>query len=77
MKDFRLKAVRLRDFDSAQICVGGVKLSEIDPQTLECRSEDLKGIYLAGELIDVDGPCGGYNLQWAWSSGYVAGKHAS
>ena len=77
MKDFRLKAVRLRDFDSAQICVGGVKLSEIDPQTLECRSEDLKGIYLAGELIDVDGPCGGYNLQWAWSSGYVAGMHAS
>ena len=35
-----------------------------------------KGLYMAGELVDVDGTCGGYNLQWAWSSGYVAGLHA-
>ena len=77
LKDFRLQAIRLRRFDSAQVCVGGVKVTELDPDTLECLSEDLKGIYLTGELIDVDGPCGGYNLQWAWSSGYTAGTHAA
>ena len=77
LKDFSLQATGLRDFDSTQVCVGGVRVTELNPQTLECRSEDLKGIYLTGELIDVDGPCGGYNLQWAWSSGYTAGMHAS
>jgi predicted flavoprotein YhiN len=52
-------------------------VTELDPMTLECRSQDLRGIYLTGELIDVEGPCGGYNLQWAWSSGYTAGVHAA
>lgn len=77
LKNFRLKALRLRGFDSAQVCVGGVRVTELDARTLECRSDDLKGIYLTGELIDIDGPCGGYNLQWAWSSGYTAGTHAA
>ena len=77
LKNFRLKATGLRGFDSAQVCVGGVKVTELDPMTLECRSQDLRGIYLTGELIDVEGPCGGYNLQWAWSSGYTAGVHAA
>ena len=77
LKHFTLKASRLREFDSAQVCVGGVRTTELNPDTLECVSEDLKGIYLAGELIDIDGPCGGYNLQWAWSSGYTAGLHAA
>lgn len=76
LKDFRLQANGLRGFDSAQVCVGGVKVTELNHLTLECRQEELKGIYLTGELIDVEGPCGGYNLQWAWSSGYTAGKHA-
>ena len=77
LKNFRLKARRLRGFDSAQVCIGGGRVSELDARTLECRSDELKGIYLTGELIDIDGPCGGYNLQWAWSSGYTAGMHAA
>ena len=50
---------------------------EVDEKTLACRRQALSGLYIAGELLDLDGPCGGYNLQWAWSSGYVAGKHAA
>ena len=77
LKNFRLKASRLREFDSAQVCVGGVRVSELNPETLECLADECRGIYLTGELVDVDGPCGGYNLQWAWSSGYTAGLHAA
>ena len=77
LKHFPLKASRLRSFDSAQVCVGGVRVTELNPDTLECLAPERKGIYLTGELIDVDGPCGGYNLQWAWSSGYTAGTHAA
>ncbi len=77
LKHFDLIATGLRGFDSSQVCVGGVRVTELDPETLECVSEDLKGLYLTGELIDIDGPCGGYNLQWAWSSGYTAGLHAA
>lgn len=62
-------------YDKAQVCAGGLSTDEIDPYTLESRLVD--GLYFAGELLDVDGICGGYNLQWAWSSGYVAGKNAS
>lgn len=64
----------VRSFDQCQVCAGGVSLAEVNPQTMESRL--MPGLYFAGELLDVDGPCGGYNLQWAWSSGYVAGKHA-
>ena len=77
LKHFPLKAVRLRSFDSAQVCAGGVRVTELNPGTLECLAQERKGIYLTGELIDVEGPCGGYNLQWAWSSGYTAGTHAA
>ncbi len=77
IKDFRLQALGVRDFDNCQVCAGGVNLEELDPDTMECRREDLKGVHVAGELADIDGPCGGYNLQWAWSSGYVAGRHAA
>ena len=61
-------------YEQAQICRGGVDTREVDPETMESRY--VPGIYFAGELLDVDGICGGYNLQWAWSSGYVAGKSA-
>ena len=77
LKHFLLKASALRDFDSAQVCAGGVRVTELHAGTLECRAQELKGIYLAGELIDVDGPCGGYNLQFAWTSGSIAGCAAS
>lgn len=50
-------------------------LSEIDPCTMESRI--ISGLYLTGELMDVDGICGGYNLQWAWSTGYLAGKSSA
>lgn len=63
-----------RPFEQAQVCSGGIPLKEVDPVTLE--SKRVRGLYFAGELLDVDGPCGGYNLQWAWSSGCVAGSHA-
>ena len=55
--------------------MGGVDTSEIDPDTME--SKLVKGLYFAGEILDVDGICGGYNLQWAWTSGYLAGKGAA
>ena len=60
------------DFSHAQVTSGGVPLSEVDLNTLE--SKKVKGLYLAGEILDVDGICGGYNLQWAWSSAYVVSQ---
>ena len=60
--------------ENAQVTAGGVLTADFDPVTLE--SKRVPGLYACGELLDVDGDCGGYNLQWAWSSGYVAGIHA-
>lgn len=53
---------------------GGVSTDEIDNKTME--SKLVKGLYIVGELMDIDGDCGGFNLQWAWSSGYMAGISA-
>lgn len=72
--DWRFKVVGSKHFDDAQVTAGGVHIKDINPQTLE--SKLVKGLYFCGEVIDIDGLCGGYNLQWAWSSGYVSGKHA-
>ena len=58
--------------DIAQVTSGGVNLSEINPET--CESKIVENLYFAGEIMDVDGPCGGYNLHFAWSSGIAAGK---
>lgn len=74
-KHFMVDIEGTNDFDQAQICAGGVKTTEINPQTMESLLAD--NIYLTGELLDVDGICGGYNLQWAWATGYIAGKHAA
>lgn len=60
-------------FDSAQVCAGGVPLTEV---TDKLESRLAAGVFLAGELLDVDGRCGGYNLQWAWCSGYLSGTAA-
>lgn len=62
-------------FEQAQVCAGGVETCELDPLTLESRL--VKGLYITGELLDVDGICGGYNLHWAWATGCLAGAHAS
>lgn len=66
---------KTRGFEYAQVCAGGVDTLEICEKTME--SKLVPGLYFAGELLDVDGACGGYNLQWAWSSGAVAGKNCS
>ena len=60
--------------DSAQVTAGGICTEEFDPMTMESRL--VPGLYACGEVLDVDGDCGGYNLQWAWSSGRLAGNHA-
>ncbi len=59
-------------FEKAMITRGGVSLKEIDPKTMQSRL--IKGLYFCGEVVDLDGFCGGYNLQWSFSSGYLAGK---
>jgi len=60
-------------FKMAMITRGGISLKEVDPVTLQ--SKLIKGLYFCGEVLNLDGPCGGYNLQWAFSSGYLAGKN--
>lgn len=64
-----------RDFEFAQVCTGGILANEIEISTLE--SKYVNGLYFAGEVLDVDGICGGYNLHFAWGSGYLAGIYAS
>lgn len=64
-----------RPWNDAQTTSGGVELSEVDPETMESRLHP--GLYFTGEVLDVDGRCGGYNLQWAWSSGILAGRSAA
>lgn len=71
LKDLTLTVSQLRRLREAQVTAGGVAADEINPLTLESRL--LPGLYFAGEVIDVDGDSGGFNLQWAWSSGHVAG----
>jgi predicted Rossmann fold flavoprotein len=66
-----VRVSRPRDFDHAEVTIGGVRTGEVDPATLESRLAP--GLHLAGELLDVHGDLGGYNLQWAWASGAVAG----
>lgn len=60
--------------DAAQVTAGGIPTDEFDPITMESRL--VPGLFACGEVLDIDGDCGGYNLQWAWSSGYLAGKMA-
>lgn len=75
LQDWRFLIRGTKSWPSAQVTAGGIDTKKINPETMESRI--VKGLYFAGEIIDIDGLCGGYNLQWAWSSGYVAGKHAA
>lgn len=75
VKSFSLRVTETNSFEQAQVCCGGIDTQEVDPETLE--SSYIPGLYFAGEILDVDGMCGGYNLQWAWSSGFVAGSRAA
>lgn len=73
-KHFTINITGTNSFEHAQVCSGGVPLSEIEPDTMQSRI--VEGLFIAGELLDADGMCGGYNLQWAWATGYLAGKAA-
>ncbi|MCR5271684.1 MAG: NAD(P)/FAD-dependent oxidoreductase [Lachnospiraceae bacterium] len=75
IKNFEVTVTDTAGFDAAQVCAGGIKLSEIDLNTMESKRH--KGLFFCGEILDVDGICGGYNLQWAWSGGYLAGMNAA
>ncbi len=72
VKSFNVTINGTNSFDQSQVTAGGVDTSQVDPDTMESRI--IKGLYFCGEILDVDGTCGGYNLQWAWSSGYLAGR---
>ena len=74
-KDFALPVRGTGGYDGAQVTAGGVRTGEFDPATLESRR--VSGLYACGEVLDVDGDCGGYNLQWAWASGIAAGRAAA
>lgn len=74
VKAFAIPLTEPLGMDSAQVTAGGVLTENFNPQTLESRL--VPGLYACGEVLDVDGDCGGYNLQWAWSSGRCAGLHA-
>ena len=74
VKCFDVPLTEPMGMDSAQVTAGGVLTSEFDPYTMESRL--VSGLYACGEVLDIDGDCGGYNLQWAWSSGRMAGLHA-
>ena len=75
LTDWRFKIRGTRSWPSAQVTAGGVDTKEISQDTME--SKLVEGLFFAGEIIDIDGQCGGFNLQWAWSSGYIAGQNAA
>ena len=71
-KHFALPITGTCGFDQAQVTAGGLCTDEFDPETMKSRL--VSGLYACGELLDVDGDCGGFNLQWAWASGRLAGR---
>ena len=74
VKEFEIALTEPMGMDSAQVTAGGILTKEFDEKTMESRL--VPGLYACGEVLDIDGDCGGYNLQWAWSSGRLAGEHA-
>ena len=74
VKAFEVNLTEPMGMDSAQVTAGGILTAEFDGNTMESRI--VPGLYACGEVLDIDGDCGGYNLQWAWSSGRMAGLHA-
>ena len=74
VKNFEVTLTEPMGMDSAQVTAGGILTADFDEKSMESRL--VPGLYACGEVLDVDGDCGGYNLQWAWSSGRLAGSHA-
>jgi predicted flavoprotein YhiN len=75
IKNMQFNIIGTNSFENSQVTTGGISTKEVDNNTL--MSKINKNLYFAGEILDIDGDCGGYNLQWAWSSGYLAGISAS
>ncbi|RYG45666.1 aminoacetone oxidase family FAD-binding enzyme, partial [bacterium] len=75
IKRWSLGGVRAVPLEKGEVVAGGVSLDEVDPQTMASRK--VRGLYLCGEVLDVAGPVGGYNLQAAWATGFVAGESAA
>ena len=75
LKDFRLKVAGTKSFNDAQVTKGGADVSEFDNQTM--MSKKHSGLFACGEVLDVDGVCGGFNLAWAFASGRLAGETAA
>lgn len=75
LKEWAIPVSGTQSWNEAQVTAGGIDTNDINPKTME--SKLIPGLYFAGEIIDIDGDCGGFNLQWAWSSGYIAGISAS
>lgn len=74
LKELKVSISHTKGWNDAQVTCGGVRREEIEPRSME--SKLVEGLYFCGEVVDVDGRCGGFNLQWAWSSGAAAGKSA-
>lgn len=74
IKSLETAVTAANPFEQAQVCSGGIAVTEVSAATME--SKLVNNLYFAGEILDVDGICGGYNLQWAWSSGILAGRNA-
>jgi hypothetical protein len=75
IKDWQVTVTGTRNWTQAQVTAGGIATGDFDAGTLMSRK--VPGLYAAGEVLDIDGDCGGYNLQWAWSSGLLAGERAA
>ena len=74
IKAFTLTATGVNGFSNAQVTAGGIQTDSFDPATMQSKLQ--AGLFAAGEILDIDGDCGGFNLQWAFSSGRLAGRSA-
>ena len=72
---FTLPVTGTEGYRTAEVTAGGVSLAEVDPEN--CKSRLVPGLFFAGEILDAAGPIGGFNFQWAWSSGWTAGRGAA
>jgi hypothetical protein len=75
IKQWSVPAIGTRDWSQAQVTAGGLDVGQFHVQSLESRL--VPGLFAAGEILDIDGDCGGFNLQWAWSSGWLSGRSAA
>lgn len=77
LKHYRMSVLGVADESHAQVTRGGVATGQVDPATLAVLDPGLRGLFVCGEALDVDGACGGFNLSWAWLSGMVAGRSSA